>query len=236
MASITTLPPSSDGSAVVPPLEHGDCLTRAEFERRYEAMPNLKKAELIEGIVQMPSPIRWNQHGAPHACLMGWLIQYQICTPGVQAGDNGSVRLDDENESQPDAMLIIRPDRGGQARISDDDYLEGAPELAAEVSASTVRIDLDAKFRVYQKHGVKEYIVWRIVDQMIDWFVLRSGHYERLAIGQEGFIESESFPGLRLDPAAMARGDMPAVMKTLQEGINSPQHSELVQRLRSSSK
>ena len=39
------------------PLEHGDHLTREEFERRYEAMPHVRKAELIEGVVYMPSPV-----------------------------------------------------------------------------------------------------------------------------------------------------------------------------------
>jgi hypothetical protein len=109
------------------PLEPGDRLTREEFERRYEAMPHVKKAELIEGVVYMPSPVRLNRHGNPHAHLIGWLVAYAAGTPGVKVGDNCTLRLDDNNEPQPDGVLLIEPERGGQSRVSDDDYLEGSP-------------------------------------------------------------------------------------------------------------
>lgn len=105
-------------------------LTRDEFERRYHAMPQLKKAELIAGMVYMPSPLRLTQHGQPHAQMMTWLGVYHAMTKGVLIGDNTTVRLDLENEPQPDAILMIDPQRGGQANISEDDYIEGAPELA----------------------------------------------------------------------------------------------------------
>ncbi len=111
----------------IPPLENGDRLTRAEFERRYEAMPELKKAELIDREVYIPSPVRYRRHGHPHTRLVAWLGNYETDTLGVEAGNNGSVRLDLDNEPQPDGFLIIRPDHGGQARISEDDYIEGAP-------------------------------------------------------------------------------------------------------------
>src|SRR5262245_5569067 len=115
-----------------PPLENGDHLTRDEFERRYNAMPHLKKAELIEGEVHMPSPVRWNQHAGPHADLVGWLVHYRAFTPGVRIGDSGTLRLDLENEPQEDAALIIEPSHGGQVGIDADDYIVGGPELAAE--------------------------------------------------------------------------------------------------------
>jgi Uma2 family endonuclease len=111
----------------IPPLENGDKLTRHEFERRYHAMPNLKKAELIEGVVYLASPVRAKKHGKPHASIMGWLVAYAAATPGVEALDNTTVRLDADNEPQPDAILRI--EQGGQSRISEDDYVEGAPEL-----------------------------------------------------------------------------------------------------------
>ena len=113
----------------VPPLQNGDHLTRDEFERRYDALPHLKKAELIEGVVYMPSPVRQRRHGRPHLHVNTWLGTYEASTPGVEAGDNSTIRLDLDNEPQPDALLFIDPARGGQARISADDYLEGAPEL-----------------------------------------------------------------------------------------------------------
>src|SRR5437667_6382234 len=108
----------------IPPLETGDRLSRAEFERRYDAMPRLKKAELIEGVVYVPSPVRLRRHGRPRAHLIHWLVDYEAATTGVIVADNTSVRLDLKNEPQPDAVLLIEPDHGGQARISADDYVE----------------------------------------------------------------------------------------------------------------
>lgn len=215
----------------VPPLENGDVLTRAEFERRYEAMPHLKKAELIEGVVYVPSPVRHTFHGHPHTHLTGWLVQYEASTPGVQASDNSTVRLDLDNEPQPDALLFIDPACGGQARIDVDGYIEGAPELVAEVASSSASYDLHVKLRVYRRNGVREYIVWRVLDHAVDWFVLRAGQYERLSVDAEGLLRSEVFPGLWLDPAALLRGDLATVLAVVQRGLASPEHDAFVARL-----
>jgi Uma2 family endonuclease len=219
---------------VVPALENGDRLTRAEFERRYEAMPHLKKAELIEGVVYVPSPVRHRQHSSPHAHLITWLGLYTANTPGVEVGDNGSVRLDLDNEPQPDALLFIDPTRGGQVRISDDGIIEGAPELVAEVASSSVSYDLHAKLHVYRRNGVCEYIVWRVLEQAVDWFVLRDGQYERMPRDAQGLVRSEVFPGLWLDQAALLRGDLATVLAIVQQGLASPEHNAFVARLRPS--
>src|SRR5438105_12924702 len=126
----------------IPPLENGDRLTREEFERRYEAMPHLKKAELIEGVVYMPSPVRFEQHAEPNDQLTAWRLAYQAATPGVRGAANATVRLDPGNDVQPDGLLMIDPALGGQARISAGGYIELAPELISEISASTISMDL----------------------------------------------------------------------------------------------
>jgi Uma2 family endonuclease len=228
---ITTAPLRASSPEAVPPLENGDTLTRAEFERRYEAMPYLKKAELIEGVVYMPSPVRQPQHGEPHAHLIIWLGPYLVGTPGVTVGDNSTVRLDLDNEPQPDVLLFIDPACGGQARIDADGYIAGAPELMAEVASSSASYDLHAKLRVYRRNGVREYIVWRVLDKEIDWFVLRAGQYERLPLDAEGLYCSEVFPGLWLDPAALLRGDLATVFAAVQRGLASPEHAAFVARL-----
>jgi Uma2 family endonuclease len=215
----------------IPALENGDRLTRAEFERRYEAMPHMKKAELIEGVVYVPSPVRHRQHGAPHAHLIVWLGQYAANTPGVEVGDNSSVRLDLDNEPQPDALLFIDPTRGGQVHISADGILEGAPELVAEVASSSVSYDLHAKLHVYRRNGVREYIVWRVLEREIDWFVLRAGQYERMPVDAQGILRSEVFAGLWLDPAALVRGDLATVLAIVQQGLAGPEHAAFVTRL-----
>jgi len=218
------------GHEVPPPLENGDRLTREEFERRYHAMPGLKKAELIEGEVYMPSPVRHGRHSHPHTRVVTWLGNYETSTPGVEAGDNGSIRLDLTNEPQPDAYLIILPDRGGQSRISEDDYIEGAPELVAEVAASTASYDLGKKLEAYRRNGVREYLVWRVLDREVDWYVNRGGSFERLR-PVDGVLQSEAFPGLWLDPVALVRGDGAAVEAALRRGLGSPAHAEFVARL-----
>jgi Uma2 family endonuclease len=219
----------------IPPLENGDTLTRAEFERRYEAMPHLKKAELIEGVVYVPSPVRHRYHGHQHTHLISWLGYYEAHTPGVEASDNVTVRLDLDNEPQPDALLFIDPACGGQVLIDADGYIEGAPELVAEVASSSASYDLHAKLRVYRRNGVRDYIVWRVLDQEIDWFVLRAEQYERLPLDAAGLYRSEVFPGLWLDPAALLRGDLAAVLAVVQRGLASPEHTAFATRLRPSS-
>jgi hypothetical protein len=215
-----------------PPLEPGDHLTRAEFERRYEAMPELKKAELIEGVVYMPSPVRLEQHGGPHADLIAWLVVFRASTPGVRVGDNSTVRLHLDNEPQPDALMIVEPACGGQVTLSADGYIEGGPELVAEVAASSAAIDLNAKLRVYCRNHVQEYIVWRVLDRAIDWFVLRHDQYDPLPLSPAGYYQSEVFPGLWLDPDAMIRGDLATVLQVLQQGLASAEHAAFVARLR----
>src|SRR5437764_514536 len=159
-------PPSAAPS---PPLENGDRLTRIEFERRYAAMPEVKKAELIEGVVYMPSPVRFEFHAGPHFDLITWAGLYRVSTPGVRGGDNGTLRLDLDNEHQPDVLLMILPGHGGRARIDADGYVAGPPELIAEVAASSVSIDLHARLNAYRRNGVPEYVVWRVYDREIDW-------------------------------------------------------------------
>ena len=117
-------------------------LSAVEFERRSRARPDLKKVELVEGVVRMPSAVRYAGHGRPHAAIVGWLFAYEAGTPGVQVVDNATLRLDADNELQPDAALLVDPRAGGQARISADDYVEGAPELVAEIAASSASYDL----------------------------------------------------------------------------------------------
>ena len=215
----------------VPALENGDRLTRCEFERRYAARPDVKKAELIEGIVYMPSPVRLTDHAKPHSAIQGVLLVYAAYTPGVSVADNATVRLDLDNEPQPDVLLWIDEDAGGQSRVSGDDYLEGAPELVVEVAASSASIDMHAKRNVYRRSGVQEYIVWRTHEKSIDWFELSDGEYRPLPRDRAGIIRSRAFPGLRLAARALLEGDLAGALAELDEGIQSPEHRRFVARL-----
>ncbi len=216
----------------IPPLKAGDSLTRDEFERRYHARPDLKKAELIEGVVYMPSPVRVKSHGEPHGQVMTWLGTYCASTPGVGFADNATVRLDLDNEPQPDAILRIEPSAGGHSQISEDDYLEGAPELVVEIAASSASYDLHEKLRAYRRNGVQEYLVWRVQDKQLDWFALSHDEYVRLVPDASHIIQSQVFTGLRLDVAALLAGNLAHVLSELQRGLGTPEHVAFVERLR----
>ena len=216
----------------LPPLESGDRLSRAEFERRYSAMPALKKAELIEGVVYLASPLRAKAHGKPHGVIMGWLWTYRTATPGIELYDNPTVRLDADNEPQPDAVL--RLEQGGSSQISEDDYIEGAPELIVEVAASSASYDLHDKRRVYRRNGVQEYLVWRTYSQQLDWFYLEAGEYLPLA-AEAGMIRSCRFPGLWLAADALLAGNLAEVLRVLHQGIASPEHRQFVDSLKEAS-
>jgi Uma2 family endonuclease len=215
----------------VPPLQSGDRLSRHEFERRYQLMPPNVKAELIEGIVYMPSPVRATNHARPHALIMAWLGAYWFATPGVDLFDNATLRLDLDNEPQPDAALCIDPARGGQARIGEDDYLEGAPELVVEVAASSAAYDTGDKLKVYRRNGVAEYLIWTIYERRLDWWRLSEGRYVPLPIDADGVIRSRVFPGLYLHVASLLAEERRTVLAILQQGLASPEHTAFVKRL-----
>lgn len=217
----------------VPHVESGDRLTRLEFERRYQAMPQLKKAELIEGVVYVASPVRIANHGRPHAQIIGWLMVYSAATPGISLADNATVRLDSDNEPQPDALLRLEPEFGGNSYISEDDYVEGAPELIAEIAASSASYDLNDKLNAYRRNGVQEYIVWQIYENRLDWFSLEEGKYVNLQPDTTGVIRSHIFPGLWLSVTALLNGKLAEVLAVLQQGLQTPEHQAFVKRLSS---
>ncbi len=208
------------------PLENGDRLSRSEFERRYQAMPKTKKAELIEGKVYMASPVRII-HGQPHAYMMTWLGVYCAATPGTQLADNTTVRLDLDNEPQPDALLRIET---GQSVIDADNYIQGAPELIVEIAASSASYDLQEKLQVYRRNGVQEYIVWQVSEQIIDWFRLRDGKYLKLQ-SENNIIKSEVFPGLWLATDSILQGDLAQVLEIVQTGLATTEHQNFVNYL-----
>jgi Uma2 family endonuclease len=218
-------------AARIPPLQAGDRLQQEEFLRRYEAMPDVDHAELIEGIVYMPTPVSADDHGEPHFDFNGWLFTYRAHTPGVRGGDNSTLKLDVHNCPQPDGYLRLLPECGGQSRLVEG-YIEGAPELIAEVAASSASYDLHDKLNAYRRNGVREYVVWRVWDRAVDWFVLRGGRFERHLPGKDGLLRSEVFPGLWLDPQAVVDGNLARVLEVLQQGVASDAHREFVQLLR----
>ena len=213
-----------------PRLESGDHLTRAEFERRYTAMPGVKKAELIEGMVIMTSPVS-NTHSKANSVIVWWLVGYAAATPGAEVGENATVRLDLDNEVQPDAHLRLVESASGASRISADGYIEGSPELIVEIAISSASYDYHVKRRVYRRNGVREYLIWRVEDDAIDWFALEDGEYVALPADDAGVIRSRVFPGLWLATRELLAGNLAAVLTTLQQGLQSEAHGAFVAEL-----
>lgn len=218
----------SDG---MPPLNNGDRLSRAEFERRYAARPDIKKAELIEGVVYVPSPV-YPQHGEPHSDIIGWLGVYRAATPGVRVFDNTSLRLDADNEPQPDVCVWSDDPTGEALRISPDSIPEITPDLIVEVAASSAAYDLHDKLDVYRRNGVQEYLVLLVYERETRWYAWEEGAYQRLEPDDEGVLRSRVLPGLWLEPARFWEGDLAGVLAVLQRGLTSAEHDAFVKRLR----
>ncbi len=189
------------------PLENGDRLTRAEFHARYKQHPEIRRAELIEGVVYVPSPVG-KDHGLREASMTTWLGTYAATRSDVDVLSNVTVRLASDTEVQPDiALLRLRPGEAEQPG-----FVDRAPELIVEIAGSTASYDLHDKMDVYRRNGVGEYVVWRVYERAIDWFELREGQYERLEPDAAGVIESAVFPGLRLPVEKMLDGNVAAVL------------------------
>jgi Uma2 family endonuclease len=228
MAEVMTTSPR------VPALQNGDRLTRDEFERRYAAMPHVKKAELIDGVVYVGSPVRHGHHGRPDHLLQAWLGYYEMVTPGLDASSNATVRLDLVSEPQPDLLLRLPEHAGGRSRRTADDYLEGPPELAIEVAANSASYDLHQKLHAYLRNGVREYLVYRTEDRAVDWFVLEGSQYIRQQPDARGCLASRLFPGLVLDVPALLRDDLVALRAAIDAATGTTAqaaHAAFVQRL-----
>lgn len=225
----------------IPPLRNGDHLTRAEFHRRYEAMGDGVRAELIEGIVylwsrnDMPSPVSIDFHGTPHLDVGTWVGVYCSRTPGLLRGSDSTVLIDGVNEPQPDVLLGIPVAAGGRTRLVTRDgkrYVDGAPDLVIEVAASTASIDLNAKLAAYQRNGVGEYLVVLTEDQReARWLSLVDNLFEPVPPDADGLLKSRLFPGLWLDPAALLAGDLPRLLAALDVGCATEEHRRFAARL-----
>lgn len=218
--------------AAVPPLRDGDCLTLDEFERRWDAMPNLKHAELIEGRVYMnAAALRWDWHAEPHTLAIFAMSMYSAFTTGVRCGSEPSVRMEPTSMPQPDVVLRIAEECGGRSRI-EQGYVVGEPEFVTEISASTEKHDLGIKKELYLRAGIQEYLNWSVLDERIVLFRWVAGSYVESVPDSNGILKSCVLPGLWFDPAAMIRRDKLRVMEVLNLGIASPEHQAFIQLLK----
>lgn len=236
MSTISTnpLPAAPAAPPTVLPFENGDHMSAAEFIRRWEAMParlkeQCKRAELIEGVVRMP-PISGGYHAGPHADLISLAGLYRWATPGVLGGAPASIILDDNTMPEPDAFLAIAASCGGRARLDDEGFVLGMPEWLAEIASSSVSYDLHAKKDLYRKFKVNEYVVWRVQERALDWFILEGSDFKPLPM-VDGVFKSVVLPGLWLAASALVQGDYATLRQTLEQGLASDEHRLFVSRL-----
>ena len=216
----------------MPSLVEGQRLDQPVFHERYQAMPPGTRAELIDGLVYIPSPVG-PDHGRAHVPTLVWLSYYQENTPGVEVLDNASTVLGHKSEPQPDGLLRILPEYGDRTR-TDRRFVRGVPELVIEVSHTSRYTDLGPKLDDYQRAGVQEYIVRALEPDEVLWFVLRAGLFVELPPGSDGILRSEIFPGLWLAPEALIAGDTRRLRLLIDLGVATPEHAALVDRLAAS--
>jgi Uma2 family endonuclease len=219
---------AASASPDIPPLVAGDCLTQQEFLRRYESMPHIRKAELIGGIVYMPSPVSID-HSENDNPIATWMGVYAAYTPGTKAGSNATWRML-QDAPQPDDHLRILPEYGGQSRV-EGKYGDGAPELLAEIALSSSSYDLHQKLDLYRSTGVLEYIIVLLAEREVRWLRRVAGTYQPLPADERGIVRSVAFPGLWLDTGALVSGDVAQVLAVLNLGLQSREHVEFVQFL-----
>jgi len=214
----------------VPLLKNGEKLDQKTFHARYEACPPGFRAELIGGIVHVPSPLK-RRHGRYDLRVIHWLAEYEAETPGTEVLTNTTDILGPHSEPQPDACLLILPESQGQTGEDRHGYLTGPPELVAQISDTTERLDLGTRKRDFEKAGVREYLVVALRKQEVFWFIRRRGKLRALSLGPDGILRSETFPGLWLDPAALLSRDVKRLLAVLRLGLASPEHAAFVARL-----
>jgi len=215
---------------VLPPLIAGQRLDQPTFHERYEAMPPETRAELVGGVVYMPSPLR-DPHGETDKDVSYWLGHYKRFTRGVRSPNNATVKLGPQGEPQPDTQLRIPEELGGQSRVDVAGYITGPPELIVEIGHSSRRFDLGPKKDDYERAGVVEYLFVGIGPDEIRWLVRREGRFVDMAPGPDGVFRSEVFPGLWLDPRPLFFGDLDGIIAVLEQGLATPDHAAFVARL-----
>ncbi len=209
-------------------LHSGDRMTREEFHRIYQTLPEDFKAELIGGTVYVASPLG-RKHATDHLILGSVFASYSTRTTGLEAGDNATVLLSDDSEPQPDLYLRVLPEFGGQSRTTEDDYVAGPPELLAEVTHSSRSADLHSKKDDYTSYGVLEYLVICLKERQVRWFDLKGRH--EFSVDADGVIRSRVFPGLWIDTGALFQKDSKKLQAALEKGMATPEYAAFAKRL-----
>jgi Uma2 family endonuclease len=212
--------------------DSGYRLSKEEFIRRYEARKDIRRAELLNGIVFiMASPVS-RSHSQGHLSAAHLITNYVEATPLVIGDIDATLLLHGDNAVQPDGLLRVDPRAGGKATLTEKEYIKGPPELVIEISVSTESYDLTFKKDIYLEAGIAEYVVWQALDAKLHWFKRRGDAYEDLKVGDDGIVKSAAMPGFWVDVGAFVRGDLAALKVAMSKGLASPEHASFVVELK----
>ena len=224
-----TKPPAAP-ARFVPPFENGDCMDQKAFHALYEKTPHGFKAELIGGVVHMASPVS-KPHGRTHRRLCRWLDGYVDETPGVEGYDNTTNIQGEKSEPQPDLTLIVEPEYGGLTGEDSKGCIVGPAELVIEIAHSSVSIDRHAKFRDYERVGVREYMIVITKSERIEWYGRGKKGFESISPEGDGTVRSRVFPGLWLDPAGIFARSSKRLLAVLNEGLATEELAKFAAKL-----
>jgi Uma2 family endonuclease len=137
--------------------------------------------QLIDGEIVTTMPKDW------HARAMGltfFVLKLMIKT-GMLRIAPVNIYLEPEHYYEPD-VFWVSPDNPN-CKLGDDGFWYGAPDFVAEVlSPSTERYDRVSKFRIYEKHGVREYWLIDPEQKFIEVYALKEGKFARVGAYEEG--------------------------------------------------
>ena len=194
-------------------LQNGDRLSLNEFMWRWEQIPDLKHAELIEGVVYLASPVSL-PHGTYVALFIEWLGRYKFgVKSGLRTASDATLLLNG-SAFQPD-IALFRPSRGKSATK----YLEELPDLVVEVSYSSRSYDLGTKLAAYRSAGVREYITVLLEEQRVEWRVLSGTRYRLLPMPKDQILRSPHLAGLWLDTQALFPPDEERLFAGVELGL-----------------
>jgi Uma2 family endonuclease len=201
-------------------------MDRPTFHARYEQMPGIR-AELIGGEVHMPSPMK-RPHSRTIFVLSRCLGDYMDVTPFTEVHAAGvSVLLGQDSEPQPDLAMFLLPEAGGQISF-EEDYPTGAPELIIEVATSPGSIDLHRKRDDYERHGVREYLVFVLQQRRVVWFQRQDASFVEQTLPSDGILRVGVFPGLWLTVEAIFAYDHAQARAVITQGVTRPEHAAFV--------
>jgi Uma2 family endonuclease len=163
----------------------------------YMQMPIGVPYQYINGrLIDWPSRTVDHQNALMNFCLNFSNYMDRTQNKGLFFLGPLEVILDDQNSFQPDFLYIA-----AERREIVKDYVYGPPDIVGEVLwEKNAYYDLSPKKDIYEKYGVKEYIIIDPIAQNVDLYVLKDGaYYLHQKVQKEERLNSVLLPDFGVD-------------------------------------